>query len=291
MVTRSAALSILLLCTAALAAPGPTNGPRIEGIAHIAYYVTSADRARAYYENFLGFEEAFALKNQDGSDHIVCVKINDRQYIELRVEPPVNHGFLHDIAFWTTDAGAVRGSLASRESTLSPMNPVNNDEAGDLGFDITDPFGFKVRIVQYLADSRTGAAKGARMPATRLSDHIDHVGILIGDRTVAAKFYEDAFGFVSEGDGSKQRIGTGPDRFELGFERKPPTVDRFHVKNHICLSVADVPKVAAMLQGKPAAKEFRAIETHVLDNGKHVAELYDADGNRVELMEPPRGVQ
>ena len=55
----------------------------------------------------------------------------------------------------------------------------------------------------------------------------------------------------------------------------------------------DTPRdvLAAMLQGKPAAKEFRAIETHVLDNGKHVAELYDADGNRLELMEPPRGVQ
>jgi hypothetical protein len=57
------------------------------------------------------------------------------------------------------------------------------------------------------------------------------------------------------------------------------------------LSVPDVPKVAAMLRAKPAAARFRAIETHVLDNGKHVAELYDLDGNRVELMEPPKGAR
>ena len=34
---------------------------------------------------------------------------------------------------------------------------------------------------------------------------------------------------------------------------------------------------------------YREIETHVLENGKNVAEMYDPDGNRVELMEPPKG--
>jgi catechol 2,3-dioxygenase-like lactoylglutathione lyase family enzyme len=62
----------------------------------------------------------------------------------------------------------------------------------------------------------------------------------------------------------------------------------FHVKNHICLSVPDVPGIAAVLQAKPAASKYREIETHVPENGKHVAELYDPDGNHVELMEPPK---
>jgi len=84
------------------------------------------------------------------------------------------------------------------------------------------------------------------------------------------------------------KVGDGPDRFELGFERKPPTPERYHIKDHICLSVPDVPVIAVMLKARPAAKNFREIETHVLDNGKHVAELYDLDGNRVELMEPPK---
>ena len=52
--------------------------------------------------------------------------------------------------------------------------------------------------------------------------------------------------------------------------------------------MTDVPKVVAALDAQPAAKQFRSIETHVLENGKHVAELYDLDGNRVELMEPPK---
>ena len=55
--------------------------------------VTDLAKARAYYKDFLGFEEAFTLKNPDGSDHIAFIKINDHQFIELLLEPPKNHGF------------------------------------------------------------------------------------------------------------------------------------------------------------------------------------------------------
>jgi lactoylglutathione lyase len=258
---------------------------RVEGVAHIAYYVSDLARARAYYEDFLGFDEAFALKQMDGADHVVFIKINDRQFIELLADPPKNHGYLYDAAFWTRDVAGVRASLAARGVAVSA---VGDDLAGDLSCNLIDPFGFDIQIVQYVPDSRTGRTAGKAVPATRISDHIDHVGLLLGDRDAGAKFYGEMLGFTTEGDGSKQRVGEGPDRFELGFERKPPTPDRFHVKNHICLSVPDVPSVAAALRAKPAARSYREIETHVLDNGKHVAELYDLDGNRVELMEPPK---
>ena len=75
-----------------------TKRPSILGVAHIAYYVSDLNKARSYYEDFLGFREAFALKNADGSDHAAFVKINDHQFIELIAEPPKNHGFLHDVA-------------------------------------------------------------------------------------------------------------------------------------------------------------------------------------------------
>ena len=275
------------LLAASLLAQASAERPRITGAAHMAYYVSDPQKARAWYEDFLGFEEAFSLKNPDGSDHVVFIKINDRQFIELFVEAPTKHGFLHDAGFETADASAVRTLFASLGVKVPAA--VSKDLAGNRSFSVTDPFGFAIEIVQYEPDSRTGVGKGNHMPANRIATHIDHLGLLIGDREAAAKYYHDVFGFASEGDGSKQRIGDGPDRFELGFERKPPSIDRFHVKNHICLSVPDVPKIAEMLRAKPVAKNFREIETHVLDNGKHVAELYDPDGNRVELMEPPKG--
>ena len=279
-------LLVLPVLSASVFAQGSITKPPITGAAHMAYYVTDLAKARTYYKDFLGFEEAFTLKNSDGSDHIAFIKINDHQFIELFVEPAKNHGFLHDVAFQTPDASAVRAHFASLGVKVPAA--ASKDETGDVSFDVIDPFGFTIQIVQYQPDSRTALGKGKYMPAARIATHIDHLGILINDKAIAAQYYGDVFAFPSEGDNSKRRIGDGPDRFELGFERKAQTADRFHVKNHICLSVPDVPAIAAMLRAKPAAGKFREIETHVLENGKNVAELYDPDGNRVELMEPPK---
>jgi catechol 2,3-dioxygenase-like lactoylglutathione lyase family enzyme len=284
-------LVLASLVTAMQAADQPKR-PRIVGVAHIAYYVSDLKNARAYYEDFLGYQEAFSLKNPDGSDHIAVVKVNDHQFIQLIAEDPknwTNYGFMHDIAFETDDAKGMRDYLAS--ISIKVPAQVTKDQMGDLSFEIIDPSGFTVQIVQYLENSKTSLTKGKFMPIDRISTHIDHVGLLVNDRETNWKFYGDAFGFVKEGkDGSKMTVGAGPDRFELGVERKTPTIDRFHVKDHVCLSVPDVPKVSSMLFAKPLAKKFEneKNEGHQLGSGKNVQELYDLDGNRVELMEPPK---
>jgi len=283
---RAAVLLLLLLSvTESVWAADKANSPRILGVARMSYYVSDLGKARSYYEDFLGFQEAFSVKAPDGAD-AVFVKINDGQFIELIAEPPKNHGFLYGIGFETNDARGMRTHLASLGIKV-PDN-VSKDQSGDLSLEIADPFGFTIQIIQYQPGSKTARTRGKFMPDSRISTHIDHVGLLIGDRDEAAKFYGDAFGFVREGDGTKMKIADSPDRFELGFERKSATIDRYHVKDHICLSVPDVPAVTSMLSAKPAAKGFREIENHQLGNGKHVAELYDLDGNRVELMEPPK---
>jgi catechol 2,3-dioxygenase-like lactoylglutathione lyase family enzyme len=258
--------------------------PRITGIAQIGYYTGDLNKARAYYVDFLGFDEAFCLKNPDGTEHSAFFKINDHQYIKLVAESPKNYGFLNEVAFQTNDAIGLRTSLAG--AGIKVPRTVVKDQTGNLSFEINDPYGFTIRIIQYQPGSLTSLGKGKSMPPSRFSTQIDHVGLLFGDREKAAEFYRNAFGFTREGN--KMRIGDGSDRFELGFERKPPTAERFHIKNHICLSVADVPKTVSILRAKPAARNFREIETHALENGKNVAEMYDPDGNRIELMEPPK---
>ena len=124
-VTTLCALPLLAVALTAHARDLEPGRPRIEGIAHMAYYVGNVSQARAYYEDFLGFEEAFALKNADGSDHVVFVKVNDRQFIELFVEPPTSHGFLHDLAFWTSDAAAVRAALTARAQPVSGVSRIS----------------------------------------------------------------------------------------------------------------------------------------------------------------------
>lgn len=262
--------------------------PRITGMAHMAYYVSDLKEARDYYEGFLGFEEAFTLKNSDGTDHVVFIKINDRQFIELYAEPVKNYGFVHDAGFETNDAKGMRDHLASIGVAVPAA--VTKNEEGDLSFDVIDPSGFTIQIVQYIPGSKVAATKGKFMPASRISDHIDHIGLLIKDRDVAWKFYSDAFGFTKEGDGSKMAIPGSADRFEVGWEKKKPEEARFHIKDHICLSNSNVPKMTSQVAAKPQMQEFpdAIADVHQLGNGKNVVELYDLNKNRVEVMEPPK---
>lgn len=282
--------SKVFLLVAALAAAGlqAQEKPKIIGMAHMAYYVSDLKQARDYYEGLLGFQEAFAEKNADGSDHVVFVKINDHQFIELYAEPVKNYGFIRDAGFETNDAKGMRDHLAAMGVTVPPS--VNKNAEGDLSFDFVDPSGFTIQIVQYMPGSKVTATKGQFMPASRISDHIDHIGLLIKDKDVTWKFYGDAFGFIKEGDGSKMVVPGSADRFELGWERKKPEEARFHIKDHICLSVSNVPKMTSVLANKPAIKEFpdAIADVHQLSNGKNVVELYDLNKNRVEVMEPPK---
>src|SRR3982074_2323029 len=79
--------------------------PKILGAAHVAFYVSDLAKARAFYEDFLGFdEEPFTLKKTDGSERIVFIKINDTQYIELFAESPKADGRLNHISIYTDDA-------------------------------------------------------------------------------------------------------------------------------------------------------------------------------------------
>jgi len=263
--------------------------PHVTGMAHMAYYVSDLKQARDFYEGFLGFQEAFTVKYPNGADHIVFIKINDHQYIELYAgETTKNYGFIHDAGFETNDAKGMRDHLASMG--VKVPDTVTKDATGNLSFEILDPSGFTIQIVQYLPDSMTGKTKGKFMPSTRISDHIDHIGLLIKDKDVTWDFYSKAFGFAKDGDGSKMSVPGSDDRFELGWERKEPVEARFHVKDHICLSVKDVPKMTATLQASPFITEFpKAIaDIHQLGSGKHVVEIYDLDSNRVETMEPPQ---
>ncbi len=292
---KTVTLVAILFAASALvspaAAPAESSPARIIGMAHMAYYASDLKKARDYYEGWLGFQEAFALHNPDGSDSVVYIKINDRQYIELYSQAPgapEKYGFMHDAGFETNDAKGMRDHLAS--IGVKVPDHVAKDAAGNLSFDIQDPSGFTIEIVQYLPGSMTGRTKGKFMPASRISDHIDHIGLLVGNREEAWKFYGDAFGFTKEGDGSKMVLPGGEDRFELGVDKKSPSEARFHVKDHICLSNPDVPKMTAELRAKPQISEFpdAIADTHQLDNGKNVVEIYDLDRNRVEVMEPPK---
>jgi len=56
-----------LLPPGALAQP---PRPHLTGVSHIALFVHDVQKSRAFYKDFLGFDEPFFLTNKDGSLHV-----------------------------------------------------------------------------------------------------------------------------------------------------------------------------------------------------------------------------
>src|SRR5438132_13963281 len=79
-------LALALLLTVFLDSSLPSvevKRPRILGVAHMALFVSDLPKARAFYKDFLGYDEPYVLKRDDGSDRIAFIKINENQYLEL----------------------------------------------------------------------------------------------------------------------------------------------------------------------------------------------------------------
>jgi catechol 2,3-dioxygenase-like lactoylglutathione lyase family enzyme len=297
-------ISVLLTAvpfTAPALAADQIQRPRILGIAHMALSVSDLTKARAFYEGFLGYAEPYVLKRDDGSERIVFIKVNEDQYLELFAEPPRKNGkdedkdgHLNHISIQTDSAERMREYLASDGVKVSER--VEKGKIGNLNFNITDPDGHTVEIVQYEPDSWTRQQRGKFLPDTRISTHITHVGIVVGPLEPAMRFYHGILGFNEFWRGSSSgkllswvnmRVPDGQDYIEFMLSKDPLDPQQLGGKNHICLVVPEIQKAVATLRGRAAQIGYpQPIEIKVGVNGKRQANLFDPDGTRLELMEP-----
>jgi catechol 2,3-dioxygenase-like lactoylglutathione lyase family enzyme len=286
-------LSITLLLFASIAAAEPQR-PRILGLAHIALFTADVEKSRRFYKEFLGYGEPFDLKNSDGSLSLTFIKINDHQYIELFPERESRSDRLHHISVYTEDAEAMRLYLASRGVKVPDRVP--KGRIGNSNFNVTDPDGHTVEIVQYESGGWSMREKGKHVGPERVSTRMLHLGILVGDLAAAKKFYGEVLGFSEFWRGSSDekqlswvnmRVPDGTDYIEFMLYKELPQPDRRGSAHHICLEVPDMDKAVAMLETKPARQTYdRKMEIRVGRNRRRQCNLFDPDGTRVELMEP-----
>lgn len=288
-------LLLLFLITSSLfAQQKEIKRPRILGVAHVAFYVSDLTKTRAFYKDFLGYDEVFTLKRDDGTDRIAFMKINDQQYVELFAEAPRDDDRLNHVAIYTDDAARMRDYLASRG--IKVPDKMNKGRTGNYNFTITDPDGHQLEIVQYEPDSWTANAKGKFMPGSRVSARLMHAGFLVRSLDAAMKFYHDILGFQEFWRGSasgdelswvNMRVSDGNDYVEFMLYKDPPTPEQRGVRNHICLEAPDIQGAVANLETRAARKDYpREIRIQTGKNRKRQANLFDPDGTRIELMEP-----
>src|SRR5881227_556514 len=161
--------------------------PRILGVAHISLFAHDYDKSRAFYRDFLGYEEPFSLKNPDGSPSMTFFKVNDRQYIELSPEKEPNTDRLNHISIQTDNAEAMRVYLASKGIKVPDKTP--KGRIGNSNFTVKDPDGQGVEIVQYEPDGWTMRERGKYLGEQRISKRMMHVGIIVTNLDAETKFY------------------------------------------------------------------------------------------------------
>jgi catechol 2,3-dioxygenase-like lactoylglutathione lyase family enzyme len=151
-------------------------------------------------------------------------------------------------------------------------------------------------MVEYQPDRWTEQNRGKFMPATRISDHIMHVGVLVGDLEKSTGFYGGILGFREFWRGSasprmlswvNMRPAEAQDYLEFMLYNQLPEPGARGTKNHASLTVANADEALAEVKRRAAKIGYTreiAIQTGV--NRKRQINLYDPDGTRIELMEP-----
>lgn len=295
-------LSIVSLGTA-LFAQNAIERPKSLGIAHMAIYVKDLTKTRQFYEQFLGFGEPFTLPPKNGQPgvRIAFVKVNDQQYIEIFNEPDRGEGQMNHISIYTDSADRMYAYLKAHGiAVMSDKGSVQKGQTGNKNFNVQDPDGHIVEIVEYEPDSWTAREAGKFMPPTRIATEIMHVGFLVGDLEKSTNFYGGLLGFREIWRGGSNpnvlswvnmRVPDGKDYVEFMLYSKLPPPEGRGTKNHLSLMVPDADKALAELQKRAARglyhpPEGKPIEIQLGVNRKRQINLYDPDGTRIELMEP-----
>ncbi|HJZ96143.1 MAG TPA: VOC family protein [Candidatus Solibacter sp.] len=272
--------------------------PKVLGVAHMAVYVKDLAKTRQFYEEMLGFGEPFTLPNKDKTGtRIVFIKVNDHQYFEIFNEADRGEGQLNHISFYTDNADRMYAYLKSKGiEVMSDKGSVGKGQTGNKNFNVKDPDGHIVEIVEYQPDSWTAREYGKFMPATRIADHIMHVGVLVGDLDKSNHFYGGVLGFKEfwRGSGSPRmlswvnmRPAEGDDYLEFMLYDKLPDSDKRGTKNHASLTIPDADKALVEIKKRAAKIGYdREIVIQTGVNRKRQINLYDPDGTRIELMEP-----
>jgi lactoylglutathione lyase len=268
--------------------------PRILGVAHIALFVHDIEKSRQYYRDLLGYEEVFLLNMADGKLSLTFVKINDRQYIELFPEKEADTDRLNHISIEVDDAEAMRAYLGSKG--IQVPEKVGKGRIGNSSFNVKDPDGHTLEIVQYEPGGWTIRDKGKALNGPRLSKRMMHLGILVGKLEPAMQFYRDILGFQEIWRGGRtearldwvnMKVPDGDDYIEFMLYDVLPGATKRGSQHHICLEVPDIQQTLSDLEKRPARQNYsRPLEIRTGINRRRQLNVYDPDGTRTEFMEP-----
>jgi catechol 2,3-dioxygenase-like lactoylglutathione lyase family enzyme len=287
---------------AALAALGIAGGadaqvtrPPITGVSHIAVYTTEPTKTERFYAHDLGGVKGHDPENPQGVRYYFA----RTQFVEVLPLPagPASINRLDHVAFVTTDAEALRNYLGAKRVQVPGMGQPTQLAQGRDGsrwFDITDPEGNKIELVQ-------PSPQAPEVTANPLSSHIIHVGFIVHDRAREDGLFRTLLGFKPYWFGGmkddhptwiSQQVPDGTDWLEYMIvgtpdtKGIPPTLSHadLGVLNHFSLGVPNI-EVAYTLLWNGDRLDGQTNVPKIGRDAKWQLNLIDPDGTRAEIME------
>jgi lactoylglutathione lyase len=167
---------------------------------------------------------------------------------------------------------------------------VGKDLNGNRSFVVRDPDGHAVQFVEYLPGSVHLRDAGKHLSATRLSDHMIHVGVRVVDAAKADAFYKDILGFRLQWKGGptdarfewiSMMVPDGHDWIEYMVRETAPTPKQLGVLHHYCLGTLDIQKVFETVKNRGYQPPQ---PPNIARDGRWLLQLYDKNFTRTEMM-------
>lgn len=282
----------LMLAGAMLAADLP-----LIGIASVGFRVSDMERARGFYTGVLGYEEAFQIPGEDGGAAIRFFKINDSQFVEISsdLKPGQDVRMTH-IALLSRDVKALRGMLVKQG--LSP-SPLVKGLDGTLSCYVTDPEDQRIKFVEYLSGSLEMKSRGKALGANRMSAHLMHAGVTVGNMDVSMAFYRDKLGFKETWRGgrnegevnwvSMEMPGPHGDYIEyITHFNQPMTRALYGTIHHLGLEVPDIQAAYQISLERRKMADDEKRRPKLGKSADWVFQMGDPDGTRVEPQQRPK---
>jgi catechol 2,3-dioxygenase-like lactoylglutathione lyase family enzyme len=273
-----------------LAADDTSRNFHIPAFYHVGFWVRDIEKSRAFYKNYLGFDEPYDLHRASGALQMVVIKVNERQVILLfpdaaKILPGGDN--LDHLGLETDNITAVHDYLVAHGVKVGNAAW---GHIGDMILSMNDPDGHKFEITQFEPEGQLLKHQGKNLAATRISTHLLTASIAVSNLEASLHFYRDILGFREIW--RDRRAGTphsvhlqvpdGTDYLDLRPYEKRPGVAPARAVAQFYLEVPDVTKAAEILAERAKLGGFTP---PAMSDDKHEASCIDPDGTRVVLIE------
>jgi catechol 2,3-dioxygenase-like lactoylglutathione lyase family enzyme len=292
-------LLVILLAVVAgspLSAAETNRQFHLPSLYHVGYWVRDIAKSRAFYKDYLGYDEPYVLNRTNGVLQMVVMKVNERQVILLfpdatRILP--NGDNLDHLGLETDNIAAAREHLLAHGVNVGA---VGRGRIGDLLLGIKDPDGHAFELTQFMPEGQLLQHQGTNLASGLVSSHLRSATIAVTNLAASLHFYVDILGFKKiEGDAGQPggavrlQVTDGTDYLDLmPYERKPDAVAARAVPD-FSLEVADAAKTAELLTARAKTLGFDPpAPVSVAADGRRQTSCVDPDGTRVVLKEESR---